>query len=370
LSGPQTELLEAILPILADPARRVYAVMDGARFDDLPLELAAQGIAHRSLYKNVQDIELVRVGPWLIDLYHGFDPSLNVWGGLPTDGGGLSPIAYDVSSAMKANAFETGPTPFHASGGRADPEVHIERIIALAGELSAAVFWIGYSNLTEAKLWRHLRTLNMVLIPRDYVEDVPAEFGANALPSGGNTPANAPTIVMFRHVDGNVLSQVLPVMDASQFSRFFGPANEVVFLAPDNPSQTSGSTVRRAALPEDAPPAKVGLLSLDGSQCEAIARARMQALKRRAILEFGAGEAAGRPSGREQVASAFDRAEAYGLESKEDVWAFVAMDQKFGREFERTERFSTVREHFEDTQLSAGAKLYLAGEELDGFSKG
>jgi hypothetical protein len=35
------------------------------------------------------------------------------------------------------------------------------------------VFWTGSWEVTEAKLWQHLRTLNMVLIPKDYGEDDP-----------------------------------------------------------------------------------------------------------------------------------------------------------------------------------------------------
>ena len=41
--------------------------------------------------------------------------------------------------------------------------------------------------------------------------------------------------VMFRHGDGNVLAEVMPVLDAAQFSRMFGPAKALMFLAPDHP---------------------------------------------------------------------------------------------------------------------------------------
>jgi hypothetical protein len=370
LNGPQAELLEELSQILADPRRRVYPVLDGARFDDLPLDLAAAGIAHRSLYRTVQDIELVRAGPWLVDPYHGLDASLNVWGGSPMDGGDLSPIASDTRTAMKANAVETGPMPFHASGGRADPAAQLERVVAINGELPAAVFWIGDASLTEAKLWRHLRTLNMVLLPKEYVEEISEAFRESAHLQGESDPGSAPTPVMFRHVDGNVLAQVLPVMDSAQFSRMFGPATQLIFLAPDNPSLNSGSAVRGAMLPDDALPPKPGLLSLDSGQCEAIVGLRMIALKRSAISEFCERKEASRPSDRRQVVEAFERAEAYGLESKEDIWAFIEMDRKFGRQFEKSDKFSAARAHFEDTQLSAGAKLYLAGAELEGLGKG
>jgi Domain of unknown function (DUF4123) len=265
LTGPQAELLQGLGKILADPRRRVYAVMDGALFDDLPLDLTNSGIAHRSLYKNVQDIELVRAGPWLVDPYHGLDRSLNLWGGLPTEQTGVSPIADDTNAAMNAHALDTGPASFHASGGRVDPAVQLERIVAMNGELPAAVFWIGDAALTEAALWRHLRTINMILLPKE------ADPNILTIPADDEDTHEA---FMFRHADGNVLAEVLPVLDAAQFSRVFGPARELVFLAPHHPSQSTGSILRRARLPDNSPAATSGLLKLSQTQVDEIEDAR------------------------------------------------------------------------------------------------
>lgn len=372
MSSPQAALQQVMNHVLADTSRRVYAVLDGARFDDLPFELSTAQIAHRSLYRNVQDIELVRAGPWLVDPYHGLNAALNVWGGIPADERGLSPVATDTVLALGENAgsHSTGPVPFHASGGRADPAKQLEQTLAISGDLPAAILWIGGSTLTEAALWRHLRTINMALIPKEYVEDTPVEVRESLRLGSKCEEELAMAPVMFRHADGNVLAQVLPALDTAQFSRFFGPAKEAVFLAPDNPSQISDAVVRRALLPENAPPAKAGLLSLDRDQCETITGLRMQALRRSAVSEFCAADNRSHSPDKEQVSDAFDRAEAYGLESKEQIWTFIELDRKFGPQFERSAKFNAVREHLEDKQLSAGAKLYLATAELGSPSKG
>jgi hypothetical protein len=138
-------------------------------------------------------------------------------------------------------------------------------VAELSGDLPAAVFWIGNAELTEAKLWRHLRALNMVLIPKEYdAEDTP--------PPGEDSDTHE--AVMFRHGDGNVLAEVLPVLDAAQFSRVFGPAKALMFLAPDHPA-SDGSTLRRALLPDDAPPAPAGMLKLGVDQYAALTEQRI-----------------------------------------------------------------------------------------------
>jgi hypothetical protein len=160
-------ILEALRRIAADPQKRVYALMDGARFDDLPGMLAAAGLSHRSLYRSVQDAELVRAGPWLTDPYRHPEPTLNVWGGLPADSNGEDAIAADTRAAL----LEPQPGARSSSDSAlrgVEPIKQLEAIIELTGNTPAAVFWIGGASLTEAALWKHLRTLNMVLIPKEY----------------------------------------------------------------------------------------------------------------------------------------------------------------------------------------------------------
>jgi Domain of unknown function (DUF4123) len=249
-----------VCQVASDTARRIYAVMDGAQFDNLPAELASFGIAHRSLYRNVQDIELVKAGLWLIDPYHQPDPMANVWGGIPFAGDITPAVAADAEDALAASgsSYPEQTTAFH-TGVEVDPLAQLEKVIQLTGDAPAAVFWAGDHTLSEPVLWRHLRTINMVLLPREQPIGKTAQRGMDAYDA-----------FLFRHADGNVLAEVLPVLDASQFSRVFGPTREIVFLAPDHPSVSSGSPLRRALHPGDAPLAPVGMLRLLRSQVEDI----------------------------------------------------------------------------------------------------
>jgi hypothetical protein len=276
LSESAQHLLDSLKPLACNPAHRVYALLDGAPFDDLPGSLAQSGIACRSLYCNVQDAELIRSGPWLVDIYHAPDPTLNVWGGLPgvrTDSSELvtpEPIEAVVSEPGRKQLSET---PFHASGGPAEAASQLSLLAKIVGDAPVAVYWVGDNALTEWRLWHHLRTLNMVLIPKEFLPSIPpSQFGRTAI---SDLSSHEP--VLFRHADGNVLAEVLPVLDGAQFSRYFGPATSVFFLAPDHPSP-SQSTLKRAALPDDAPPAATGLLKMTYGQMDELDAARRESL--------------------------------------------------------------------------------------------
>ena len=96
-----------------------------------------------------------------------------MWGGVKAaDGGDKTRVPVSLSDFM---AGPDGDQAFHPRGGQADPAEQLEEVARLAGERPAAVFWIGGQKLTEAVLWRHLRGLNNVLIPKGYGgEDAPA----------------------------------------------------------------------------------------------------------------------------------------------------------------------------------------------------
>ena len=190
---------------------------------------------------------------------------MNAWGGFPSaeEAGEEAAVAADTRAALNEPPQLAS---FDGAAPSADPGRQLEALVQLIGDLPAAVFWIGDANLSEPALWRHLRTLNMVLIPKEYdAPDAPP-------PAGGEETHEA---MMFRHGDGNVLAEVLPALDAAQFSRVFGPARTLMFLAPDHPG-SDGSPLRRAALPDDAPPAPPGLLRLSMDEMRGIEAIRFE----------------------------------------------------------------------------------------------
>jgi hypothetical protein len=318
------QLLDALARIAVAPAKRVFALMDGARFDDLPGMLAAAGLSYRSLYRNVQDAELVRAGPWLVDPYRNPDQSLNAWGGYPADGAmvGKDPVTADTEAALNAGDGEVSQEMRSQAAASTNPIQHLERIVSISENLPAAVFWIGDAGLTETNLWRHLRTLNMALIPKGYGEDEPQHV------EEGDETHDA---LMFRHADGNVLAEVLPVLDAAQFSRIFGPANALLFLAPDHPA-SDGSILRRAILPNDCPPAPAGMLRLSMEQMTGIEEIRFERSQLRIAryLRDVAPEQAGRLSDSElsqSTARWMKEAQGHGVKSEASLgrWSYLQL---------------------------------------------
>ncbi len=101
-------LAETLLELL--PA--LYAVMDGALYDDLPTLLRDADLNHRSLFLDHADKEVEKAGPWFIPL-------------------------------------------------RSEPEV--KRVLTLIGWKPAAVFWACETG--DADIYRHLRSINHVIYP-------------------------------------------------------------------------------------------------------------------------------------------------------------------------------------------------------------
>lgn len=263
--------------IAADPNRRVYAVIDGASFDDLLTRLSVSGLSYRSTWRDVEDYDVMAAAPFLIDPYvmpHMFIPALET----------LDPAGGAIDLPPEDAPPEAGGTPMPA-----DPVTQIGLVCDLiAPSPHAAVFWVGDRTLTAERMFKQARSLNRVLTPRDHagpdgvgVLAFGADTDADDSAAGvqGDTSADAHrthTDVLFRHGDGNVLAEVLPVLDAGQFARLFGPAQGVTFIAPDHPSQASGSALRRALRPADVPKPPAGPLRLDEAQMEALDGAKRE----------------------------------------------------------------------------------------------
>jgi hypothetical protein len=199
--------LQATLGEMPQP---LFAVLDGALFDDLPGDLLSAGFSCRSLFLEHGDKEVERAGPWL--------------------------FALDNERAR----------------------AHAE---ALALAQPCAVFWSCPEG--EMALWRHLRTLNEVMIPVEgsarEEADQPAQYER----------------VMFRHWDPNVIAAVMPVLDAEQFARMFGPSTYIFINAPDY------GGLKRIPKPDSLPPAPPGPLRLTPDQIGDLKRAMVHSSRLR-----------------------------------------------------------------------------------------
>ena len=218
----------------SDLARRIeampkprFAVMDGARFPDLPHLLGEDGLRHRSLFLNQADVEVERAGIWLVPLVADRD---------------------------------------------------IEKVVSLCEERPAAVFWSCSDG--EDALHRHLRSINLVVValPLDETTRDAADASAPDASEAGETigpHASRAETVCFRHADPNVLASLLPLLDPAQFARIFGPADYIVMHAPDYGGPN------RAPRPDDLPIAPAGLLRIREDQMAALEGARTQKSRRK-----------------------------------------------------------------------------------------
>jgi len=178
---------ELVRAVLALPPTS-YAVVDGAHFEDALLSLSAMEIPARSLFIN-RSPSAVRAGPFLAQL-----------------------------RTKKSR----------------------EALFGFIGDKPAAVFWTCSQG--ESILFRHLRTINMALIP--------GEEGAD-------------DTVLFRHYDPLVLTLMMPLLDREQFARIIGPAEHIVMFSPD-------TGVRHVQRPDDLAEARAGLLRVSAAQITGI----------------------------------------------------------------------------------------------------
>lgn len=152
------------LDTLAGP---LFAVLDGAHFDDVEDELADLGIQSRSLFLRGGSEAMRRDGPWLVKL-------------------------------------EEEKTRTH--------------VVELALAKPCAVFW-SCANGGNA-LWQHLRTINEIWVPDD----------RGAGNTAGDTPVHYER-VLFRHWDPNVIGSFLPKLRPEHLARIFGPADAIIVNA-------------------------------------------------------------------------------------------------------------------------------------------
>lgn len=226
-AAPRDESSPSLADVLLAMAGPVFAAIDGAQFDDVAALMKSASIACRSLFLDITDAEVQAAGPWL---------------------------------------------------ARLDTAAAIDRLLAALGNKPAAVFW--FCPAGETALYRHLRTLYVVIVPllRD---EAPERDEAEMRPASDFKD----TRVFFRHYDPRVLPQVLTALDEGQFMRVLGPASLVVFPA------EGGGKPRRAPALDHSVVVPSGPLRLRPEQMDRIADIRAKQSRRRIasfLMEQGA----------------------------------------------------------------------------------
>ena len=299
-------LLRDRLLAVPDP---LFAVLDGARFDNLPDALLLGDFTARCLYldRGGQGPDFDRNAPRL------------VWLDAPEGGDG------------DARDMADGRLEGIAGDGNAPPPraATLDALLALIGDRPAAVFWVCPEG-GEA-LYRHLRTINMVRVPADARtgegEDYERASAGQAAdrPEGTAEPAGDDTheLVTFRHADANVMAQVLPALDGAGFARLFGPATAILF-SPDA-EWGSASGVMVAPRPEGLPAAPSGPMTLDAATIGRIEKARQRNLIFRAkvYLKRVRPDLVGQINEKDltdRVAAWVAEAQSYGVRTEAAIW--------------------------------------------------
>jgi len=234
-------------PIVLGAQQPVFAVLDGAQFEDLPRALFDADFVHKSLYLDRGDGNRNRVltAPqlvWLDRDYFSFDKD---------DTG----ISRPVISQM------------------------MDRLIDLVRDRPALVFWICGEG--GDVLYRHLRTINMILLPATSQMDRGKSYERDPLSQEvDHNQSDGDERVLFRHADANVMAQVMPSLSYSNMSRVLGPADQILYSA-DPDWNEKPMSIRRS---KDMPLPKAGPLKLSSEEVVRIEDWRRLAARGRRVF--------------------------------------------------------------------------------------
>ncbi|WP_429924925.1 hypothetical protein ACQY1H_05335 [Agrobacterium vitis] len=234
--------------IVLQAERPVFAVLDGAQFDDLPRSLFAADFIHKPLYldRGNGTADQLRTAPQL------------VW------------LDRDWHDPDKDSTGQPRPTS----------ERMLDCLFDLVGDRPAAVFW--QCEAGGDVLFRHLRTINMILLPTSANMDRGKSYERNPLATPTDQPSDADhEMVLFRHADSNVMAQVLPSLTYAHLARVLGPAQQILYSADPDWSEKP----MRASRAEDMPAPATGPLKLTVEEVREI-EAKREIRSRRKIATY------------------------------------------------------------------------------------
>lgn len=299
LSSVAQALLKSVSDLAVDPDKRVYAVMDGSQFNDLPRLLKEANVSHRPLYRYAGgDYAIILGGPWLIDPYQAALPRS------PDLTSSDEQIEDDISdeqlearsavlSAQMVSSLEAGdPTGGGMLPAQKNGHAAVERlgqVIKLSDGKPAVVFWSGESSVDPEQLYRHLRGLNRISVPTIWKDNQVLNEGPRVrneeefAAAGDHQPSEelmsgGQEMVIFRHADANVMMQTIPALDEVQVARLFGPATQLIFA----PDKAWGGGVKRARRGANIL-APLGPLKFDRAAMQMMSSSRLEVSRQRVM---------------------------------------------------------------------------------------
>jgi hypothetical protein len=281
----KTAEMSKLCEMLAAANSPAFAIVDGAKYDDLPNALIRARFVSRPLYSDR--------------------------GGQVKD--------FDHTSPQFVYLDRTRDTDASAKDEPCNEQI-VRSLFDLIEDCSAAVFWSCRQG--GETLFRHLRKINRVQIE------------AGHLPSSGELPtANfKDDILLFRHADANVMAQVLPALTPELLKRLIGPAEAISFV-PDivwtledeyvfqSPQSISGMQT-------------AGMIRFDSAVMKRIEARRAVGVLRHLLLTFSSYRERMGDDYKRLVAAAHKRATHYGIETLEDLELFTLTECEYGPKFE------------------------------------
>lgn len=300
LSSVAQALLKSVSELGLDPDTRIYAIMDGSQFGDLPKLLKAANVSHRPLYRYAGgDYAIILGGPWLVNPYEpalpptadGVSPDAEAQGELSDEQLEAQSAALSAQMVSSLEAGDpTGGGMLPGSPGNHDDVVErLHHVVTLCDGKPAVVFWSGESTLSVDQLNRHLRGLNRISVPKIWKDNQLAHVGPRVrneeefAAAGDDLPSEDQTsggqeMVIFRHADANVMMQTVPALDEVQVARLFGPATQLIFA----PGKVWGGGVKRARHAANIRP-PLGVLRFDPAAMRVMSEARLEASRQRVM---------------------------------------------------------------------------------------
>ncbi|WP_125869617.1 hypothetical protein [Rhizobium leguminosarum] len=155
----------------------------------------------------------------------------------------------------------------------------VDRLIDIVRDRPALVFWMCGEG--GDVLYRHLRTINMILIPATSQIDRGKSYEQNPLSQEvDHAQHSGDERVLFRHADANVMAQVMPSLSYANMSRVLGPADQILYSADADWSEKPMS-IRRA---NDMPLPNAAPLKLSSEEVVRIENYRRLAARRRRVF--------------------------------------------------------------------------------------